>query len=187
MSPPYPGTAQGPYPRFTSYPPPQPPPQPAPLAEEPPPTRRDEQVDTLEEKVVSLKKELEEMDMMNRARMEKLLEEQMAKEAARRAKAEAELRAKEEAAELAARRAKEEAELAAFERQEKDRIDREFLENSTVRFKDAIGRKFAFPYRQCKRWVVCCRQTSPFTPLTYYRIWRHSLNKLSRTSTIASS
>jgi hypothetical protein len=144
-------------------------------------------VDILEEKVVSLKKELEEMDMMNRARMEKLLEEQMAKEAARRAKAEAELRAKEEAAELAARRAKEEAELAAFERQEKDRIDREFLENSTVRFKDAIGRKFAFPYRQCKRWVVCCLQTSPFTPLTCYRIWRHSLNKLSRTSTIASS
>jgi hypothetical protein len=177
MSPPYPGTLQGPYPGFSSYPPPQPPPEPAPLAEEPPAIRRDEQVDTLEEKVESLKKELEEKDLVNRARMEKLLEEQMAKEAARRAKEEAELaarraktdaelRAKEEAAELAALRAKEEAELAAFEKQEKDRIEREFLENSTVRFKDAIGRKFAFPYRQCKRWEVCCLQTSPFAPLT---------------------
>jgi hypothetical protein len=200
-----PGPVHGPYPGFNLFPIPQL----APVTQvynDPPATRHDDQVDTLQEKVENLKKELEEKDIANCAHIEKLLEDQLAKEAARHAKedaelvarrdrAEAELRAKEEAAELTARRtmeeavsrAKEEAELAAFEKREKDRIDRELFESRTVRFKDAVGRKFAFPYRQCKRWVVCSLQICSSIRLTCYRIWRLSLNKLSPMSTIESS
>ena len=49
-------------------------------------------------------------------------------------------------------------------------IDHESSDNRTVRFKDAIGRKFTFPFRQCKRWAVRCLQISPLSRLTCCRI-----------------
>jgi hypothetical protein len=161
---PPPGTVPGQYPGFMVFPtppvpPPKPPHEPAPAAEihdDNLSKRRGQRVDDLEEKLNILQKELEQNDVVHRGRMEKLLEEQLAKEAARRAKEEAELvahLAKEEV-QLAARHSKEEPELAASKNQNKDTVDDESLDSRIVRFKDAIGRKFTFPYQQCKRWVV---------------------------------
>jgi hypothetical protein len=195
VNPPLPAAFQGAYPGFYAYPVLPPAPQPAApptpqVAPRPAPAgqdetdslapRRDELVVTLEEKVQGLKKELEDRDAENRARVEELLVKQEAKEAAR-LKKEAELAAihakEKEEAEWAERRAREEADLRA----------REEAENKPVRFKDAIGRKLAFPYRQCKRWVVCCLLISPVGRLTCHRIWKLLLNKPSPTLRTASS
>ena len=166
MSPPLPGIVPGPYPGFSSVLTPQP----APLAHshnDSQSKRRDQQVDDLEEKVESLKKDLELKDVLDR-KEKLLLEEQLAKQAARRAK-------------------EEEAEFSASEKRKRDIIEDKSADARIIRFKDAIGRKFTFPYQQCKRWVVSClRMTSPCR-LSGCRTWKPLLNKLSQISIIARS
>ena len=133
MSPPLPGIVPGPYPGFSSVLTPQP----APLAHshnDSQSKRRDQQVDDLEEKVESLKKDLGLKDVLDR-KEKLLLEEQLAKQAAQRAK-------------------EEEAETSAPEKRKRDIIEDKSADTRIIRFEDAIGRKFTFPYQQCKRWVV---------------------------------
>jgi hypothetical protein len=164
VSPPLPGILPGPYPGLSSVPTPQP----APLAHshnDSQSKRRDQQVDDLEEKVESLKKDLELKEVLDR-KEKLLLEEQLAKQAARRAK-------------------EEEAENSAPEKRKRDIIEDKSSDARIIRFKDAIGRKFTFPYQQCKRWVVSyLRMTSPCR-LSGCRTWKPLLNKLSQISTIA--
>jgi hypothetical protein len=166
MSPPPPGIVPGPYPGFgsvlTS--------QPAPLANSHNHSQskhRDQQVGDLEEKVESLKKDLELKDALDR-KEKLLLEEKLGKQAGQLAK-------------------EEEAAVPASEKRKRDTIEDESSDSRIIRFEDAIGRKFTFPYQQCKRWVVSClRMTSPCR-LSGCRTWKPLLNKLSRISTTARS
>jgi hypothetical protein len=135
MSPPPPGIVPGPYPGFGSVLTPQP----APLASghnDSQSKRRDQQVGDLEEKVESLKKGLELKDALDR-KEKLLLEEKLVQQAGQRAK-------------------EEEAENSASEKRKKDVTEDESSDPRIIRFEDAIGRKFTFPYQQCKRWVVRC-------------------------------
>ena len=135
MNPPPPGIVPGPYPGFSSVLTPQP----APLANShnhSQPKHRDQQVGDLEEKVESLKKDLELKDALDR-KEKVLLEEKLGKQAGQRAK-------------------EEEAEPSASEKRKRDNVEDESSDSRIIRFEDAIGRKFTFPYQQCKRWVVSC-------------------------------
>jgi hypothetical protein len=164
MSPPPPGIVPGLYPGFSSVLTPQP----APLAHsqnDSQSKRRDQQVDDLEEKVESLKKDLELKDVLDR-KEKLLLEEQLAKQPVRRAK-------------------EEEAEFSASEQRKRDIIEDKSSDARIIRFKDAIGRKFTFPYQQCKRWVVSCLQMTSPCHLSGCRTWKPLLNKLSQISIIA--
>jgi len=55
-----------------------------------------------------------------------------------------------------------------------------------IKFKDAVGRKFSFPWHICKTWKVHLLSPSPHphnTLLTQPRAWKNSSNKPSSTST----
>ena len=90
----------------------------------------------MEEKVESLKKDLELKDALDR-KEKVLLEEKLGKQAGQRAK-------------------EEEAEPSASEKRKRDNVEDESSDSRIIRFEDALGRKFTFPYQQCKRWVVSC-------------------------------
>jgi hypothetical protein len=38
------------------------------------------------------------------------------------------------------------------------------LEKAPIRFKDAVGRKFSFPFHLCKTWSVCTSKVTHFVP-----------------------
>lgn len=166
MNPPPPGIVPGPYPGFSSVLTPQP----APLANShnhSQPKHRDQQVGDLEEKVESLKKDLELKDALDR-KEKVLLEEKLGKQAGQRAK-------------------EEEAEPSASEKRKRDNVEDESSDPRIIRFEDALGRKFTFPYQQCKRWVVSCLRMTSLCRLSCCRTWKSLSNKLSRISRTARS
>ena len=54
-----------------------------------------------------------------------------------------------------------------------------------IRFKDAVGRKFSFPFHLCKTWAVSTNKHHLLIqPLTLDRAWKHSFSKHFNTSTM---
>lgn len=98
-----------------------------------------------------------------------------AKEAAKKAQEEADAKLKE--AEEAAAKAKAEAEEA----EKKAAAAAPPEKKAPVRFKDAIGRNYNFPWERCCRWRVSSGSICWISPLTVGRTWKVSSIRLSPT------
>lgn len=143
----------------------------------------------VEKKLAGLEKMLQEAKLENerkdKAAAEKEAAEKRAKEDAASkaeskkkfdeevAKIKDEEGAKTKAAEEAKKKAEEEAKALSKPKEEKKK---------PIKFKDAVGRKFSFPFHLCATWAVSCQFLSRCIDTNCYRAWKILLDKLSCTS-----
>jgi hypothetical protein len=182
--PPYPPVSTPPQPEPKSPPPATPAPEPAPAPPPPPPppvdTAKDEQIARLEKLILDDRNEREAKETAKRQAIERAAAEKAAQEAqtahdrkitqeaAALARADAEKKAAEDAA-----KAKEEAEKAAASAASEAAAAAIAAANEAaakaaeppppppppekkkpIKFKDAVGRKFSFPFELCATWQV---------------------------------
>lgn len=169
---PYYAVVQSPAPSSTPDAPPAPAAAPAPPPPPPGPSPQDENIARLEKLILDQKREADEKEARAmQAAIDKAEADKKAAEDAARAAAEAKKAADDAAAYEAARADAEKAEAdrkaaeeaaakAAADLAEAERIAAEARvppPQGPIKFKDAIGRKFTFPFRLCQTWGV-----SPF-------------------------